>query len=114
MNAKVDDPAWPEPLRRRAVACAAVALLLVLWLNLFAALFGAMAGYVIFGLLRRTRAAQLPRHRRIANALLALALVARGIFAVFEGFELLLNASTDGLPRLLRLLADTLDQIRAS
>jgi predicted PurR-regulated permease PerM len=113
-NTIADDIAWPEPLRRRAVACAAVALLVILWLNIFAALFGALAGYVLYGLVRRPRARQLPRHRRIANALLALGLVAGGVFAVFEGFELLLNASTDGLPRLLQLLADTLDQIRST
>ena len=114
MNSTADDLAWPEPLRRRAVACACGALLLVLWLNLFAALFGALAGYVLFGLVRRTNASHLPRRRRIANALLALALVAGGVFAIFEGFELLLNASTDGLPKLLQLLADTLDQVRGT
>src|SRR5438105_5074573 len=107
-----DDQDWPEAMRRRAVACALVALLVLLWLNLFAAVFGALAGYVLFGLVRRPRMRQLPARRRIGNALLAAALVAGGVIAIVEGFELLLNASTDGLPRLMQLLADTLDHIR--
>ena len=104
--------AWPEPWRRRAVIGALAALLLVLWLELFAALFGAMAGYVLSDLVQRPWARRLPMSRRIANALLAVVLILGGAFAVFEGVELLLNASTDGLPRLMRLLADTVDQIR--
>jgi predicted PurR-regulated permease PerM len=104
---------WPEPLRRRAVVAALVALLVVLWLNLFPALFGALAGYVLFGMVRRkpTNASPL---RRTGNALLAAVLVAGGVFAVIEGFHLLLNASTDGLPRLMQMMADTLDHVRAA
>lgn len=112
MTTVADDFAWPEPQRRLAVGLSMVALLVVLWLGLFAALFGAMAGYVIYGLVRRPRVRRLTPLRRIANALLAVALVAGGVFAVFEGIELLLNASAEGLPRLLRLLADTIDHIR--
>jgi predicted PurR-regulated permease PerM len=103
---------WPQRLRRRAVVCAGIALLLVLWLHLFAALFGAMAGYVLFGLARRPTAEPAPARRRVANAVLAAALVAGGVIAVVEGIQLLLDASADGLPRLLQLLADTLDHIR--
>jgi predicted PurR-regulated permease PerM len=103
---------WPRRLRRRAVVCAAVVLLLVLWLELFAALFGALSGYVLVDLARRSAARPLSRARRIANALLVLLLVAGGAFAVFEGIELLLNASNDGLPLLMQMLADTLDHIR--
>src|SRR5438445_3904180 len=91
---------WPQRLRRRAVAGAAIALLLVLWLNLFAALFGALSGYVLTGLARRPTAQPAPARRRVANALLAAALVAGGVLAIAEGISLLLNASTDGLPLL--------------
>ncbi|HUR88419.1 MAG TPA: AI-2E family transporter [Ramlibacter sp.] len=107
-----DDLEWPEPLRQRAVAFALGALLLVLWLHLFAALFGALAGYVLLWLIRKPRTKQIPARRRIANRLLALALVSGGVIALVEGFHLLLNASADGLPRLLQLLADTIDHIR--
>jgi predicted PurR-regulated permease PerM len=98
--------------RRRAIVCAGAALLIVLWLDLFAALFGALAGYVLYDLVRRPAAQPVRMTRRMANALLALLLVAGGVLAVFEGIELLLNASSDGLPRLMQLLADTLDHIR--
>jgi predicted PurR-regulated permease PerM len=105
---------WPRRLRQRAVACAGIALLLVLWLDLFAGLFGALSGYVLFDLARRPPAQVPSRRRRITNVLLVLVLVAGGVLAVFEGIELMLNASTDGLPRLLQLLADTLDHIRST
>jgi predicted PurR-regulated permease PerM len=107
-----DDLDWPEPLRRRAVICALAALLVVLWLGLFAALFGALAGYVLMSLVRRPRLKQLPTVRRVGNVLLAVALIAGGVFALVEGVHLLLNASSDGLPRLMQLVADTLDHIR--
>ena len=113
-NLKRADLVWPEPMRRRAVAGALVALLIILWLNAFGGLFGALAGYSLTSLVRRPRVNDAPRWRRIANALLAFALVAGGAFALIEGFHLLLNASTDGLPRLMQLIADTLDQVRGS
>jgi predicted PurR-regulated permease PerM len=103
---------WPEPQRRRAVIAAAVMLLVLLWLNLLAALFGALSGFVLYGLVRVPRATRAPWPRRAANALLAALLIAGGVVAIFEGISLLLNASSDGLPRLMQLLADTLDQIR--
>src|SRR5438132_1397109 len=59
---------WPQRLRRRAVAGAAVALLLVLWLNLFAALFGALSGYVLTGLARRPTAQPVSIPRSPATA----------------------------------------------
>lgn len=104
---------WPEPLRRRAVACAAIALGVVLWQGLFGALFGALAGYVLYGMVKRPNVARAPAGRRAFNALLAAVLLAGGAFAIFEGVALLLNASHDGLPRLMQLMADTLDGIRS-
>lgn len=106
------DPDWPEPLRRRAVIGALVALLVVLWLNVFGALFGALAGYVLTALVRRPRAKGLPLRVRLANWLLAAALAAGGAFALVEGFHLIVDASSDGLPRLMQLVADTLDHVR--
>jgi predicted PurR-regulated permease PerM len=103
--------AWPQNLRRLAVAWAGVALLIILWLGLFSALFGALAGYVLVDL-ARPAAQPVPVRRRITNALLTVLLVAGGAIALFEGIELLLNASSDGLPLLMQLLADTLDHIR--
>jgi predicted PurR-regulated permease PerM len=109
----MNDLEWPEPLRRRAVICALVALLVVLKLGLFPALFGALAGYVLMSLVHRPRAKDVPRRRRIANALMAVAIVVGGIVALVEGFHLLLNASSGGLPKLMQLAADTLDHIRS-
>jgi predicted PurR-regulated permease PerM len=85
--------------RAHAVIGAGIALLLVLHLGLFAALFGALAGYVLFAV----------GHR---NRVLAAVLVVGGMIAIAAGIDLLLNASTDGLPKLMQLLADTLDHIR--
>ena len=105
---------WTEPLRRRAVIAAGLTLLVLLWLKLLAALFGALAGYVLYTVARSPAAAPPSLGRRVGNMLLAAVLIAGGVLAIVEGVELLLNASSDGLPRLMQLLADTLDRIRGS
>jgi predicted PurR-regulated permease PerM len=105
---------WPPPLRRRAVVAAAIALLLVLWLGLFDGLFGALAGYVLYALVQRSASRDKPLRHRIAYALLVAALLGGGAIALVEGFHLLINATTDGLPRLMQLLADTLDHVRGT
>jgi predicted PurR-regulated permease PerM len=105
---------WPPPLRRRAVIAAAIALLLVLWLGLFDGLFGALAGYVLYALVQRSASRDKPLRHRIAYALLVAALLGGGAIALVEGFHLLINATTDGLPRLMQLLADTLDHVRGT
>ncbi|HMA07540.1 MAG TPA: AI-2E family transporter [Ramlibacter sp.] len=97
----------------RSVAATALVLLLLLWLKLLPALIGALAGFAVFRLVwgceqRRTRAEQL------SASLLALLLLAGAALAVFEAYELLLSASSDGLPKLLQLMADTLDRIRTT
>jgi predicted PurR-regulated permease PerM len=89
-----------------------VALLLVLWLDVFAALFGALAGYVLYGLAMRAANAQRTPRQRMWSALLAAGIVAGSAIALVEGFHLLLNASNGGLPKLMQLIADTLDDIR--
>jgi predicted PurR-regulated permease PerM len=50
--------------------------------------------------------------QRVGSALLAAGIAAGSAVALVEGFHLLLNASNDGLPRLMQLIADTLDHIR--
>lgn len=99
----------------RSVAICAMALLLVLHLHLLPALFAGIGGFVLYRSLRSRVRAHLDASRApwITYALLALVLVAIGL-ALFEAFELLLSASSGGLAKLLRLLADTLDQIRTT
>ena len=106
--------ALPDPLRRRALLCAAVVLLALLWLDLFAALFGALSGYVLFDLVLRPAGSPVAGAVRARNVALAVSLALLGVLAIFEGVELLLNASTDGLPRLLQLMADTVDHFRGT
>ena len=108
-----DETPWPEPLRRHAVVWGMAALLLVLWLDLFAALFGALAGFVLHDIVTSPESSKSTPRKRVLSALLAAALVAGGVLAVLQGIELLLNASTDGLPKLMQLMADTLDHVRA-
>ncbi len=98
----------------RSVAIGALALLLVLYLHLLPALFSGVGGFVLYRSLRtRVRAHMENRGAWITYLLVAIVLATLG-FALFEGFELLLSASTGGLAKLLRLLADTLDQIRTT
>ena len=98
----------------RSVAICGLALLLVLHLHLLPALFAGIGGFVLYRSLRsRVRAHLENRGAWVTYLLLAIVLSALG-FALFEAFELLLSASSGGLAKLLRLLADTLDQIRTT
>jgi predicted PurR-regulated permease PerM len=99
----------------RSVAICGIALVLVLYLHLLPALFAGIGGFVLYRSLRARARAHLDATRApwITYLLLAAALVAIG-FALFEAFELLLSASSGGLAKLLRLLADTLDTIRTT
>jgi predicted PurR-regulated permease PerM len=98
----------------RSVAIGGVALLLVLHLHLLPALFAGIGGFVLYRSLReRVRAHLENRGAWITYLLLVIVLAGLG-FALFEAFELLLSASSGGLAKLLRLLADTLDQIRTT
>ena len=89
---------WPRPLRRRAHDCAVVLLLVVLWLDMFAALFGALAGYVLYELALKTAADDRPLRKRVASALLAVGLVAGGALALVTGFHPLPYAASARLP----------------
>lgn len=105
----------PETLHGRSVLFAALALLAVLWLNLMPALFAGLGGFVLYRWIRgKARAYTASWQSRPLTALLLAVILAALAFAVFEGVELLLSASSGGLAKLLGLLADTLDQIRTS
>ncbi|HXE49781.1 MAG TPA: AI-2E family transporter [Ramlibacter sp.] len=106
-------PPVSDALYQRSLAAAAVALLVLLWLHLLPALLGALTGFVLFRLVWGREPAQSLRER-VTRAVLALLLLAGAGVAVFEAFDLLLSASSDGLAKLLQLLADTLDQMRST
>jgi predicted PurR-regulated permease PerM len=110
------NPALPpasEAAYRRSVAAAAFALLLFLWLHLLPALLGALGGFVLFRLVWGREKGRSLREQSAATLLAVLLLAGAGL-AIFQAFELLLSASSGGLAKLLQLLADTLDHIRAT
>jgi predicted PurR-regulated permease PerM len=108
-------PPAPETLHLRSVLLAALALLAVLGLHLISALMAGLGGFVLYRWVRaKTRVGAASIRSRLLTVLaVSLALLLLGA-ALFAGFELLLSASSGGLARLLQLLADTLDQIRAT
>jgi len=95
------------------VLIAALALLAVLWLHLISALMAGLGGFVLY---RWARATTRAGSATLASRLMTIVSVSVLLLilgaALFAGFELLLSASSDGLAKLLQLLADTLDQIR--
>ena len=99
----------------RSVAICAMALLLALHLHLLPALLAGVGGFVLYRSVRDRVRSHLDSSRApwITYLLLAIVLAALA-FALFEAFELLLSASSGGLAKLLRLLADTLDQLRTT
>jgi predicted PurR-regulated permease PerM len=105
----------PEALHLRSVLIAGAALLAVLWLHLISALIAGLGGFVLYRWARATTRAGSPsllsRLTTIASVSVLLLILGAALFA---GFELLLSASSDGLSKLLQLLADTLDEIRAT
>ncbi|HWI83020.1 AI-2E family transporter [Ramlibacter sp.] len=106
------DPGAPAGrLARRSVGVTALVLLGLLWLHLLPALVGALTGFVLF---RAVAGDQPPRSWRdtVRTTVLTLVLLAVVSVALFQAFELLVSASSGGLPKLLQLLADTLDHIR--
>jgi predicted PurR-regulated permease PerM len=104
-----------DRLRLRSILVAGAALLAILWLHLLSALFAGLAGFVLYRAVRKYTdpAGRSWKMRALRWALLAAGVTAFAL-AVLAGFELLFNVSSGGLPRLLQLLADTLDQIRAT
>ena len=102
-----------EALRLRSIMVAAVALLGLLWLHLLSALFAGLAGFALY---REVRAFTGPAggswRKRALRWLMISAAVVGLVFALLAAFDLLFRSG--GLGRLLRLLADTLDQVRAT
>lgn len=102
----------PEHLRLRAIAIAAVALLGILYLHLLPALFAGLAGFVLYRRVRDfTGPAQGSWRKRALRWLIVFAAVAAMAAALLAAFELLFKSG--GLGRLMQLVADTLDQVRA-
>jgi predicted PurR-regulated permease PerM len=102
-----------ERLRLRSVLIAGAALVGLLWLDLLSALFAGLAGFVLY---RRVRSFTGPAHgslaRRAARWLIVSAAVFALALALLAAFELLYKSG--GLGRLMQLVADTLDQVRAT
>jgi predicted PurR-regulated permease PerM len=88
-------------------------LLLLIWLRLTPALIGALIGFVLLRAVAGSNPAPTFADHARTIVVTTTLLVLVGV-VLFEGLSLLLNASSGGLPRLLQLMADTLDQIRAS
>ena len=106
-------PSPLEALRLRSILIAAAVLLGILWLHLLSAVFAGLAGYVLY---RKVAAFTGPAHgdwgKRALRWLLVAAAVAGMVLGVLAAFELLFKSG--GLGRLMQLVADTLDQVRAT
>jgi predicted PurR-regulated permease PerM len=113
LEPRQDQVAAAEAPRGRAIAVTGALLLLLLWLHLLPALIGALIGFVLYRVVGGDLPATSWRDHARTAVLTGILLLLVG-FTFFEAFELLLNASHGGLPRLLQLMADTLDQIRAT
>jgi predicted PurR-regulated permease PerM len=99
-------------LRLRGVLAMAVVLLGILWLHLLSATFAGLAGYVLYRRVRRfTGPAQGSWQKRTFRWLVVFAVVGGIGAGLLFAFDLLFKAG--GLGRLMQLVADTLDQIRA-
>jgi predicted PurR-regulated permease PerM len=116
VRAPPPDPAQATPpglWQGRSVLYTALALLGVLWLQLMPALFAGLGGFVLYRWIRRhVQAYTASWKSQPLTAFFFLVVIALIAFAVFTAFEFLLGASSGGLVKLLRLAADTLDQIR--
>jgi hypothetical protein len=101
-----------EQLRLRSIVIAGAALLAVLWLHLLSALFAGLTGFVLYRSVRQfTGPAGGSWQKRGLRWVMLTAGVIAFALALLAGFELLFKSG--GLGRLLDLLADTLDQVRA-
>lgn len=108
-------PAWPTP-RTLALAATALGLLTLLALHLLLALLSGLAAFALHRSLLQGLAARLPagQARRLAMLLVLLAF-GIGLAALVEGVaELSAASASGGLPRMMQLVIDTLDKLRAS
>jgi len=104
------DP-FPSRARTTVIVVFGVVLLLVLRLELLSALLAGLGTYAIFeGLRRSLRQRMRPRTARIAALVLTLLVLVAVGAAFVEAFELLWGSQ--GLARLLQMVADTLDRLR--
>lgn len=102
-----------ERLRLRSILIAAGVLLGLLYLHLLSALFAGLAGFVLYRAVRDfTGPAQGSWGTRALRWLMVSVAVAGLALAFGAGAELLFKSG--GLSRLMQLVADTLDQIRAT
>jgi predicted PurR-regulated permease PerM len=102
-----------ERMRLRSIVIAAAALLGILWIHLLSALFAGLAGFVLYHTVREfTGPGQGSWPRRAVRWLLVTLAVAGLTLAFLAGSELLFKSG--GLGRLMQLVADTLDQVRAT
>lgn len=102
-----------ERLRLRSIVAAAVVLLGLLHLHLLSALFAGLAGFVLY---RRVRDFTGPAQgswgtRTVRWLMVTVAVTGLGLLFA-AGIELLFRSG--GLGRLMQLVADTLDQLRAT
>lgn len=106
-------PPEAEALRLRSLFVMAAVLLLMLWIHLLSALFAGLTGYVLY---RWVRAFTGPVHGhwrvRAVRWLIVSGAAVGMAFLLLWAFELLFKAG--GLGRLMQLVADTLDQLRAT
>lgn len=103
--------AHPPRARTTAVVVFGVLLLLIVKLHLLAALVAALGTYAIFEWAQRHLCRWLaPAWARVASVAITLVVLAAVGWGFVQAFELLWGA--EGLARLMRLLADTVDRLR--
>ena len=103
--------AYPPRARTTAVVVFGVLLLLIVKLQLLAALVAALGTYAIFEWAQRHLCRWLaPGWARVASVAITLVVLAAVGWGFVQAFELLWGA--EGLARLMRLLADTVDRLR--
>jgi predicted PurR-regulated permease PerM len=97
----------------RSILFAAAALLAVLWLHVLSALFAGLAGFALYrGVRKFTGPAGGSWKKRAMRWIMISVAVALFAMALLAGFDLLFR--NRGIGRLLQLLADTLDNVRAT
>ncbi|GAB3663926.1 AI-2E family transporter [Ramlibacter alkalitolerans] len=102
-----------ERLRLRSIAVAALALVGVLYLHLLSALFAGLAGFVLYRRVRDFTGPAQGSWKTRALRWVMVTIAVAGLALLFAaGAELLFKSG--GLGRLMDLVADTLDQLRAT
>ncbi|HSV78003.1 MAG TPA: AI-2E family transporter [Ramlibacter sp.] len=105
-------PLAAEQMRLRSILAFAALLLGVLWLHLLSALYAGLAGYALYRAVRHYTGPAHSWRKRLLRWVIISAAVLLLIGTLLWGFDLLFRSG--GLTRLMELLADTLDQLRAT